>query len=378
MIALRTVRRASRVEKRNRGFTLLEMLLVTILTATLMAGIWGISSLYLGLLKSGKRKTEEAQLVRALTRQISEDLLGVVQPFDDSESPAVGGMVATLPSSVSATLPAAFDSAASGTNTEVQADGETPFSISAASTLPQFELMGTARELRLNVLQVVPPETVRHAEPYSDVAANQDSATIQPALSRVPELKTIVYTFEEPRESVPNDRRPPVGLMRRELSWEQTFSAGSATTFGRQPAAFTKDANIGFASVLEPYSLESDESVDLIPEVVAIEFRYFDGQAWGNEWDSRAQQSLPVAVEVVMRIMSLTERQQLYGSPGEPGRVDREQIEMDVQTMPARGHIYRKLIFLPAARNPHTESVRSALGETPFPVTSDPLFGARP
>ena len=43
MIALRQVCRASDAEKRNRGFTLLEMLLVTILTATLMAGIWGMN-----------------------------------------------------------------------------------------------------------------------------------------------------------------------------------------------------------------------------------------------------------------------------------------------------------------------------------------------
>ena len=37
-------------------------------------------------------------------------------------------------------------------------------------------------------------------------------------------------------------------------------------------------------------------------EVVALEFRYFDGQQWLTEWDSELAAGLPMAIEVAMGI----------------------------------------------------------------------------
>jgi len=44
-----------------------------------------------------------------------------------------------------------------------------------------------------------------------------------------------------------------------------------------------------------------DDSLIWTPELIALRFRYYDGQAWVDEWDSRAQKALPVAVEIAMR-----------------------------------------------------------------------------
>jgi hypothetical protein len=38
----------------------------------------------------------------------------------------------------------------------------------------------------------------------------------------------------------------------------------------------------------------------LAPEVTDIQFRYFDGSEWLDQWDSTEQNGLPVAVEVTV------------------------------------------------------------------------------
>ena len=45
------------------------------------------------------------------------------------------------------------------------------------------------------------------------------------------------------------------------------------------------------------YGLES-----LAPEVVQIEFHYFDGSDWLDEWDSSTQGQLPKAVEILLTV----------------------------------------------------------------------------
>lgn len=56
-------------------------------------------------------------------------------------------------------------------------------------------------------------------------------------------------------------------------------------------------------------------STMVAPEVVACRFRYFDGSVWRNDWDSIANEGLPVAIEVVLRLMPLDEVATLRQSP---------------------------------------------------------------
>ncbi|MHB1034233.1 MAG: type II secretion system protein GspJ [Pirellulales bacterium] len=54
----------------------------------------------------------------------------------------------------------------------------------------------------------------------------------------------------------------------------------------------------------------------IAPEVVRLEFRYFDGTEWVTEWDSNARQGLPMAVEIDLWVQSAerVRRSQLMGS----------------------------------------------------------------
>jgi prepilin-type N-terminal cleavage/methylation domain-containing protein len=60
------------------GFTLLELLLTSLLSAVLLAGLWALFSTYMQLFETGQTKTEQSQLIRALAQQVADDLRSVV------------------------------------------------------------------------------------------------------------------------------------------------------------------------------------------------------------------------------------------------------------------------------------------------------------
>jgi hypothetical protein len=116
-----------------------------------------------------------------------------------------------------------------------------------------------------------------------------------------------LYSFEPPREVSESDREPPPGLLRRELTWEKMQATARGAGARNSASRSAEEAAIGrgFTALTPVEAHEADQFDDSMiwtPEVVAVRFRYFDGQAWFNEWDSRQAKSLPAAVEIAMRL----------------------------------------------------------------------------
>ena len=84
-----------------------------------------------------------------------------------------------------------------------------------------------------------------------------------------------------------------------------------------------------------------------VPEVVALEFRYYDGQGWRSSWNSLEQKSLPVAVEISMKIAS-HERQARPLRATDDTREDSAELE-DGDFAGADYAVYRLVVDLPAA-----------------------------
>ncbi|HCP12272.1 MAG TPA: hypothetical protein DIT89_08050, partial [Planctomycetaceae bacterium] len=59
------------------GYTLIELLIASVLTATLMTITWGLLSMYSGWLTAGRVQSEERQLKRSLLVQLQDDLESV-------------------------------------------------------------------------------------------------------------------------------------------------------------------------------------------------------------------------------------------------------------------------------------------------------------
>ena len=75
-------------------------------------------------------------------------------------------------------------------------------------------------------------------------------------------------------------------------------------------------------------------TVDHVPEIDRLEFRYFDGQRWHTSWDSSISGALPVAVEMTFELA-------LPQQPVRPTRPARQSDRVAGTTLPAntRQHI---------------------------------------
>jgi hypothetical protein len=86
-----------------------------------------------------------------------------------------------------------------------------------------------------------------------------------------------------------------------------------------------------------------DQQIELIaPEVMLIQFRYFDGLQWLSEWDSQQFGGLPMAVEIMLVLQSSEEAAEsdslLTGLS-----FDETASQLDPN------HVYRLVVHLPAA-----------------------------
>ncbi len=281
----------------RRAFTLLEVVIASLLVAVLMASVYQVLFIYRKMFDRGETQTEEIQLVRSLSQQLSDDLVGAIQ------DPVFIGGKARGPSGAR-----------------------------------RFGLYGNATELRIDVLQI----------PAFQVAptptAEEMEDTTQPRKLQAPELRTVYYSFLESVsvDSTLSDDR--VGLTRRELDFETPEEVDDSEMTGTSELALTLETlttqgtltedtlTEGFGDVAtvsggstfdQLLEVGMDSSVMWAPEVVSLKFRYFDGSKWRRSWDSLARKGLPVAVEMTLAVVSLedadTFRNAAGGLAGEMG-----------------------------------------------------------
>lgn len=293
----------SRTLRRSRcardGFTLLEILLVTVLSAVLMVGLWSLFGTYIRLFDSGPKRTERAQLLRAIKQQLTDDLQAAIhyaQPEQSSNNTMTFG-----------TTTSAATSSTIDPSDQDESTAESPSFTIAPSTsmdLPHFGLVGSRQSLTLYVLQSV--ATV--AEPVTEEGGYERSFAA--TVPTVPELRRVTYTFTEHRPTSPGERQPPPGLIRRELDWQAVQAEKLLSGEGESPLGDLADS--GWTEE----DLAADDSLAWIPEVTDIRFRYLSRGQWYEFWDSAAQKTLPAAVEVVM----------ILGTPTDPEEETEESL----------------------------------------------------
>ncbi len=276
-----------RAGRRRRAFTLLEVLLAALLSVVLLAAVWSLYTVYANLFEKGEARTEQAQLVRSLMRQISDDLRSAIQD------------TASRPPQTPATTP-----------------------------LRRFGLFGTAQSLQLDILRAAPRETDLLPPTLSDV-----STADAPIGPKAPEFRTVQYEFVEPVGTIGKEGQPApmeededvhAGLTRRELDWEIPVEARD-DGLRRQGTSLSVETTFG--STTEEGTAERpplDDTVLYVPEVVSLGFRYFDGHGWTSVWNSIQRKSLPAAIEVTMQIEpAKTTKQRLAERAESAGQDDR-------------------------------------------------------
>lgn len=264
------------------GFTLLEVLLAAVLSVTLLGLLWALFSVYLRLFETAPAQASQVQLARALLEQLSDDLHAAIE--------------------------------------DSRGDVPMPGAAGGATAVRRFGLLGTEHTLRLDVLEVVPPD--RGPSLQGDVADRLRGVKVR----QVPELRTVFYTFRPPdvlgrsdalsgtdsaaaAETDLNASLRP-GLTRRELDYETPFAElNDSAAGGRLPGIVTLAADVAEEEISTdslPHETAGpdleDDSITWVPEVVGLKFRYFDGTGFSSRWDSLQRKSLPAAVEVTLQL----------------------------------------------------------------------------
>lgn len=357
------------------GFTLLEVLLTSLLAAIVLVSLWSLSEIYLRLFVSGKKKIEEVQLVRGLTQQLAKDVSQAIQlapepPRHDVppaevrplQSPSQAPLTSVSPPRTRS-LPENSHGQTAGGTVSQGIDNRTmeqtqAFSSNGAAEqnsilmTPRFGLFGSKRALRLIVLQ---PDPLAFRKP-TDLSEMLPEPG-QPRKALASDLRTIHYSFVPPHESSNDEQRHPPGLIRREWPWELWSGLRLANP---QSAGTTREA-----SMMPPESPEWTEEDAIafdknqnclhLPQVTALEFRYFDGEDWQSEWNSWERHQLPRLVECLFKVNPSDQDKPDAQSENEED-FDESQPLAD-QASPASGPrkgsrsgiIYRRLIQLPAS-----------------------------
>ncbi|RMF42704.1 MAG: prepilin-type N-terminal cleavage/methylation domain-containing protein [Planctomycetota bacterium] len=291
----------------RRGFTLVELMLSLALVVVAAALIGSIMQLYARNFMTRSDDVRRMQLAQAILHMIADDIRAVVteQEYDGSvleqqlgasdSGAAGGGATADTGGSnlASSTVPpdSGLDDPTTTDTANLALDVET------IASLPPG-LYGDQYSLTLTVSRVPRPDEYLVAPP----------SLLEGTLVDVPgDIKTVTYYVQAPTmQGVADELNQLSGVA------SDGISAGLVRrALDRAVIAYAQE--VGNVQAME-------RTGDLIaPEVVSIEFAYYDGTQgqWVYQWDS-SQQSLPWLVQIAVAMQSATGEETGKFQPGTP------------------------------------------------------------
>ncbi|HEX4412542.1 MAG TPA: prepilin-type N-terminal cleavage/methylation domain-containing protein [Lacipirellulaceae bacterium] len=345
------------------GFTLFELILSIALFAVLLTLIGMAVNLYLMRVDADRSRVEEAQLARSVLTMIADDihaasiykpqdtkdlaaLMLASKPFDvDTVDAAAGSPKPGGPSGPTAATKIAAIASTSSTSGQ-SATGSTGSSTSSGSTTSASgsgtDQTGTTMPLGLNGsdsdIYIDVTRIPRQEELFSTVTGytnapspvssgsggmTSSTSTTDGNVNPPADLKTVHY-YVRPGNSVepgseattslaPGTQAGVGGLVREEVP--------------RQLVLFSEQNGNG--------SAVGTGGTLIAPEVVQIQFQYFDGSQLATTWDMNQTPQLPVAIEVAIWLKSQKMRT----------------TEEDIGATQALSgtHEYKQVVFLPMA-----------------------------
>ena len=312
--------------RRRRAFTLLETMLALALAGILLAGVYAAIDQSWKMTASGREEMERAQLARALIHKIELDIRSITfippPPVNDSatattstgstsststtsgssgsgsgsggstgggsgsgsgagsgrssgsgagsgsgssgRSSSGGGSGSNATSQASASGKSALGDAGATTGTS-----DSTTSTDTESTGPNSKsigLRGTSIQLEISV-----------SRPRRDLLPG---TAVNATAGPTSDLREVTYSF------VASTAAPIPGMMP---------TSGLVRTEGDRMAVEALESTGGAANQISNVQY-------LCPEVIGLNFRYFDGQVWSESWDSDATGRIPRAVELMVKL----------------------------------------------------------------------------
>lgn len=277
----------SLAQRKFRGMTLLELILALALSGLLLMAISMAVQVHWRAFDVKLSGVEEAQLVTAILRNISDDIRSTLK----SEPPNIEGLNLTSLAPMD-DEPLQDPPIEQPTNDPLQdppTEGEMT-SESGPSVI--VGLYGSATQLQFDISRLPRVDQFQSLE-------TSDGAVGFPS-----DVKTVVY-FLCSEGSIAGDGSTAMGGV--SMGGNVTPSSTGA---GRGLMRAESDRAVSaFGEVNgSTDSLYGDAKL-LAAEVTSIQFQYFDGTEWLAEWNSDEQGGLPTAIEVLLTVDSVPNNQ---------------------------------------------------------------------
>ena len=300
--------------RQRLAFTLLELILSLALTAV-VAGLMGsLIQLYLVNQETGRDSVRQAQMARAILNMIAEDVRTTVryQKFDTSGlvqllstdtgssgggasgggapsggasggGASGGGAPSGGASSGGASSGGASSGGASGGG--ASGGGASGASTSTAPVALPPGIYGSSTSIEIDVSRLPRPDE------YYPKMGNTSTGTLGDMPS---DVKTVGYYVQSPRSDGVQDS---LGQLSQEAA--SLTSAPVASPNGGLVRRSVDRAVTQYAYEIAQSSQLLRTGELIAPEVLALEFQYFDGATWQTQWDG-SQQGLPHVVKITI------------------------------------------------------------------------------
>jgi len=300
----------------SRGFTLIEVVAALAISVVLLSAVYGAFLLYARVTLTAQRPIDQAQVARAVLKQMSNDLRSLV--YRPPETAAASGEAAADESGTSTS-----SSSESGTGTGQSASGTGTGGATSGTGTSQggagtSQGAGTAGTAGTSTVVGAEDETATAGQVPSVTSANQSLGIVGDATTLVLHVsrpdRGLSYGLAAGATSVASRSSD---LMSISYFLAERSGGGLPGLVGERylsefPEKESDSHPVGLARLegdrlaIEHADVQSDEQslADqarvIAREIVMLQFRYFDGAAWVTTWDTAAQGRLPHAVEVTV------------------------------------------------------------------------------
>lgn len=329
------------------GYTLLELLLSLALTVVVVAGIAQAINLYFRVLTRQQQQIEQDLVGRAVLTMMANDLRAALQ-YKAADVSGIENLSVTeaLTAGLGSMLGGAAGGAAGGASGDPAAGD--PAAGAAGGGATGGGVVGGGATGGGATGGAAPAGGEAAAE--EEDPAEQDNAWYRPAfvglpgqltvdVSRLPRLDQYSQlTTGLEATSTPSDIK--------RVAWLVSLNGGAADPDSLDPVAdsmgglYRREVDRAASAYRKDPDSPSqpDEYSKLIaPEVVSMQFRYFDGTDWKTEWASEDEGGFPLAVEITL-LLDSSRNAALAGKPGGLTGVDPDQVKP-----------YRLVVNLPSA-----------------------------
>ncbi|MFT5299391.1 MAG: type II secretory pathway component PulJ [Mariniblastus sp.] len=265
----------------SSAFTILETMIALMLVSVLMAVVWSVLSNFTMVAERSHNRVSDLEITRSIHRQLQDDMDHLLV-FSDPER---------------------------GDGFRSQSNASVPGEIMFSGSKERIQFLIFDRHVSNPTALETTPQATGGLDAYRVVTYQWQTLRDESATklgSIVSESRGLDLTDALDTESEPNRPTPRRAWVRSVLSYHEYLNGdGTSHSVSRQLENFAT-IEIGLASNRSDSTNAIPQPQDTMEEIATVSWRFFDGHQWRSNWDSRTEDSFPIAVELNFETQEVT------------------------------------------------------------------------